>query len=117
MEGRYLIPKRLLKKNTIFDGIGGKELLFIAAGILVGFILFSISSRIFNNLIVNSVCFIVPPVFCWALVAPILQYRENIITVARRTMNFSSSKRTYYFSKPEDYIKRVSEILLAVFER
>ena len=87
MEGRYLIPKRLLKKNTIFDGIGGKELLFIAAGILVGFILFSISSRIFNNLIV------------------------------RRTMNFSSSKRTYYFSKPEDYIKRVSEILLAVFER
>ena len=65
-ENTYLIPKRLLKKNTIFTGIGGKELLIIGLGLIAGVLLYLLFSGLM--FILKIILLAIPPGICYFLV-------------------------------------------------
>lgn len=95
-EQKYLIPKRLLKKNTIFTGIGGKELLIIGFGLITGVLLY----LIFSNLmfLFKLLLLVAPPFFAYMLVAP-LQYGENALVIFKRWRTYHKNPKIYYYSR------------------
>lgn len=95
-ETTYLIPKRLLKKSTIFTGIGGKELIIISLGLGIGILLFLIFARL--NFFIRIFLLIIPFGGAYLLVMP-LSYSENAIILFKRWRNFATNTQLYFYSR------------------
>lgn len=96
IEKRYIIPKRLIKKSTIFEGIGLKELAILILGIIVGLLLFFVFGIFMDNLVFKIIFLLIPIIIAWLLVMP-LQYGENLIVLYNRRKKYNSEQKIYYY--------------------
>jgi hypothetical protein len=94
----YLIPRRMLKKSTIFDGIGGREVILLGISAVIGIILYSIGSSSGLNIIINIIMFLLPILIMYFFVAP-RQYNESLLVITKRYMEFRRSRLLYFYKR------------------
>lgn len=94
-EIRYIIPRRLVKNSTIFEGIGLKEVGIVGIGILIGLLLFGIFAFI-GNFLLQTVFLLIPIGVTVALVVP-LSYGENLIIMLKRRKQFKKNQQVFYY--------------------
>ncbi len=94
----YLIPRRMLKKSTIFDGIGGREVIMLGISAVVGIIFYSIGSSAGLNIIINIIFLLIPILAMYFFVAP-QQYNESVMIMLKRFIEFKKSQSLYYYKR------------------
>ena len=93
---RYIIPKRLVKNSTIFEGIGLKEVGVVAVGVVLGIVLFFVSGAFISNLILKMIFLLIPIGITIGLVIP-LNYGENSIVMMKRGKVYNKSQQVFYY--------------------
>lgn len=95
-EIRYIIPRRLVKNSTIFEGIGLKEVGIVGIGAAIGLMIFLCMSFATENLIIKGIGFLIPVGITVALVVP-LSYGENLLVMMKRGKQFKKSQQIFYY--------------------
>ena len=94
-EEKYLIPKRLAKQNTLFEGVGPKEIGFILLGVMVSIILFLPIKAIVNVWVALLVAFI-PTGGSVMLIWP-MSYKENLIIKGKRFFDYQKQQKRFFY--------------------
>ena len=93
-EDQYLIPKRLVKKNTIFEGIGLAELGIVVMAFFIGLALFFVLKNI--NVVIGLIVLGLSTTIGIVLVIP-FRYGENVLVVGKRFIKYGSSQQKFYY--------------------
>lgn len=97
-EVKFLIPRRFLKKSTIFSGIGLKEIGYLSASFFVGLFLYFFTATFGLNGLIRLILLLIPPGAMFILVSP-LEYGENMLIKIKRKRDYEKSTKIYTFSK------------------
>lgn len=100
---QWIIPRRVTKKDDVFEGIGAKEIGQIAGMIIVGFLIGSILKTFVGGGLMSSIIGVgVPGLFglaMYAILRPSLAFNESMLTIYKRKKAYKKKNLLYFYQR------------------
>lgn len=93
----YKIPGRVVRKDTIFEGVGLREVIIIFLSAMAGLLLQSAFNQVLFHLMSPLITASIGGGAAFLLIKPMLKYQENIITVLRRSSKYKKQQNKFYY--------------------